>query len=170
MKVTAKLQAVLNLLVSVDMDDLAFELADVIDKTEMDACEDEDLFDKLNDICEDLGRMIVDSNDEPAIRGKCSLSILAINEAYRELAGAEDPSWEPGGVVPEKDLQEALDVIEKGQHVPACIGDSESGAELCAWCHWPTDKTEPRPIHKKDCPSALLLRKHGRKVSIEGDE
>lgn len=170
MKVTSKLQAVLNILVSVDMDDLAFELADVIDKTDMGhGSEDEDLFGKLNDICEDLGKMIVDSNDEPGARGKCAIAILAINAAHRELATAEDPSWEPGDVVPEKEFQSALDLIEKGQQVPACIGHPEAGGSLCAWCHWPTDKHEPPPHHKRHCPSALLLRSHGRKVSIEGD-
>ena len=168
MKVTPKLQAVLNLLVSVGMDDLAFELADVIDKTEMDRdSEDEDLFDKLNEICEDLGRMIVESNDDPIIRGQCAFSILTVNEAHRELGSAEDPSWEPGPVVPEKDLQEALDLIEKGLHVPNCIGSLEACGSSCAWCYTDVERNGP---HKRDCEAAAKLRKHGRKVSIEGDK
>lgn len=61
------------------------------------------------------------------------------------------------------DLGDALDLIEKGTDVKI----SES-SHVCAWCG-PIVVWGQTLAHCESCVAALFLRKHGRKVRIQGD-
>lgn len=60
------------------------------------------------------------------------------------------------GVASETDLSEALDLIDEKQWA---AGEDD---DQCPWC-W------HQVHHEIDCKGALFLRKHGRKVRVEGD-
>jgi hypothetical protein len=76
--------------------------------------------------------------------------------AVQAAVNTKDPSEDPA-------IVEALDLI--GEVIDArhtSRADLQSYLE-CPWCH------HPRCDHHASCSAALLLRKRGRKVLIQGD-
>jgi len=78
---------------------------------------------------------------------------------FNAIAG--ETSGEDGVTDEHADLLVALDAIEEAQWAcPTMYGELMA----CPWCE------ASRDSHLQSCKPALLLRKYGRKVKIQGDQ